>query len=175
MNQDNARTRVGGARRTAIRGMLPLVLLLAAFWLVLSGHFDPLMLALGAVAVTVVCAMAWRAELYLHRDLTVPFMLRLPRFLLWLGVQVVVSSLAVVRKVWSPRRVLRPVVASTPAQDLPELTQVTYANAITLTPGTLSLDVSDKLIRVHGLGQADIDELRTGAMLSRVPRRGGRR
>ncbi|MGV0742379.1 Na+/H+ antiporter subunit E [Mycolicibacterium sp. XJ870] len=171
---DQERSRVE-AQRQPIGRMMLMVPLLAAFWLVLSGHFDPLMLALGAVSITVVCAMAWRAELSLHRDLTVPFMLRLPRFFGWLGVQVLISSVAVVRKVWSPWRPLCPVVAATPAQDLPELTQVAYANAITLTPGTLSLDISDKLIRVHSLDRADIDELRNGAMLGRVPRPGARR
>lgn len=167
--------RDSAADRTAIRRMIPLVPMLAAFWLVLSGHLEPLMLALGVVSLAVVCMMTWRAGLYLHRDLTAPFALRLPRYYLWLSAKVITSSLAVVRKVWSPRMVLRPVVASTPARDLPELTQVTYANSITLTPGTLSLDISDKLIRVHSLGQADIDELRTGAMLGRVPRTGARR
>jgi multicomponent Na+:H+ antiporter subunit E len=152
-----------------------MVPLLAAFWVILSGHFDPLLLIIGAASITVVCAMAWRADLYLHRDLTVPFALRLPWFFLWLGGQVFVSSLSVVRQVWSPRLGLRPVVASTPAQDLPELSQVTYANAITLTPGTLSLDISDNLIRVHGLEPTGIDELRKGAMLGRVPRPGARR
>jgi multicomponent Na+:H+ antiporter subunit E len=172
---DSTPARVGGRGRAAIRRMVPMVPLLAAFWLVLSGHFDPLLLALGAVSITVVCAMAWRADLHLHRDLTVRFALRLPWFFLWLGGQVFVSSLAVVRRVWSPRLDLRPVVGSTPAQDMSELSQVTYANAITLTPGTLSLDISDKLIRVHSLEQAGVDELRKGTMLSRVPRPGARR
>ena len=173
--RDSTQTDVAGRRREAIRRMVPMVSLLAAFWVVLSGHFDPLPLTLGAVSITVVCAMAWRADLYIHRDLTVPFALRLPWFLLWLGGQVLVSSVTVVRQVWSPRLGLRPVVGSTPAQDLPELSQVTYANAITLTPGTLSLDISDKLIRVHSLEPTGVDELRKGAMLSRVPRSGARR
>jgi multicomponent Na+:H+ antiporter subunit E len=152
-----------------------MVPLLAAFWVVLSGHLDPLLLTLGAMSITVVCTMAWRADLYLHRDLTVPFAVRLPWFFLWLGGQVFISSLTVVRQVWSPRLGLRPVVRSTPAQDLPELSQVTYANAITLTPGTLSLDISDKLIRVHSLEPTGVDELRKGAMLDRVPRPEARR
>lgn len=158
-----------------LRRLLPMAPLLGAFWLILSGHFEPLMLALGAASITVVCAMAWRAELYLHRDLTARFAVRLPGYFLWLSWKVLVSSLTVVRKVWSPHPVLRPVVGSIPARDLPELSQVTYANSITLTPGTLSLDISAKIIRVHSLAQADIDELRTGAMLSRVPRAGTRR
>jgi multicomponent Na+:H+ antiporter subunit E len=166
--QDSTRARASG-RREAFRGLVHTVPLLAAFWLTLSGHFDLLLLTLGALSITVVCAMAWRADMFLHRDLTIRFALQMPRFFLWLGGQVFVSSLTVVRQVWSPRLVLRPVVRSTPAQELPELSQVTYANAITLTPGTLSLDVSDKLIRVHSLEPAGVDDLRKGAMLSRVP------
>lgn len=172
--RDSLQVHAGG-RRAAFRRVVPMVPVLATFWLILSWHFDPLLLAFGAVSIAVVCAMSWRADTHLHRDLTLRFALRLPGFFLWLGGQVFVSSLTVVRKVWSPRLVLRPVVRSTPAQDLPELSQVTYANAITLTPGTLSLDVSDRLIRVHSLDPAGVDALRTGAMLRRVPRPGARR
>jgi multicomponent Na+:H+ antiporter subunit E len=67
------------------------------------------------------------------------------------------------------------VVAPTPARDLPDLLQVVYANAITLTPGTLSLDVDDDRIEVHSLEQAGIDELRDGEMLRQVRRAGALR
>jgi multicomponent Na+:H+ antiporter subunit E len=142
-----------------------------AFWLVLSGHYEPLLLTLGGLSVAVVCWLAWRAGLD-HLGATLPLLPRLPRYLLWLSGQVLVSALAVVRKVWSPRPSLRPVVASTPASNLPELSQVVYANSITLTPGTLSLHVGDDRIEVHSLERAGIDELRDGAMLGRVRRTG---
>jgi multicomponent Na+:H+ antiporter subunit E len=148
---------------------------LAVFWLGLSGHFEPLLLSLGAVSVAVVCWLAWRADLDQHLGVTVRFALRLPLFMWWLGIKVLVSALAVVRSAWSPRPVLRPVVAPTPARDLPELLRVVYANAITLTPGTLSLDVGDERIEVHSLAPGGIDELRDGAMLRRVRRLGARR
>lgn len=157
---------------TRLFAMVPI---LGVFWLVLSGHFDPLLLALGAVSVAVVCGMAWRGDFYLHRDVTVRFALRLPWFFLWLAWQVFVAAVSVVRKVWSPRLNLRPVVAPTPVDDLNELAQVVYANAITLTPGTLTLDVNDDRILVHGLGQADVDQLDRGAMARQVRRLGGRR
>jgi multicomponent Na+:H+ antiporter subunit E len=147
----------------------------AVFWLVLSGHFEPLLLTLGALSVAVVCWLVRRADLDPHRDVTVRFALHLPRYFLWLGVKVLVAALAVARRIWSPRLALRPVVAPTPARDLPELLQVTYANAITLTPGTLSLDVSDDRIEVHSLEPAGVDELHKGAMLRQVQRAGARR
>lgn len=153
--------------------MLALIPSLAIFWLVLSAQFEPLLLTFGALSIAVVCGMAWRAELYLHRDVTVRFVLRLPWFFLWLASKVFIAALAVVRNVWSPRLALKPVVEPTPAQNLSELAQVVYTNSITLTPGTLALDVDDDRILVHSLDPAGIDELHEGAMLSQVRRLGG--
>lgn len=175
-------TRQGGTpgrarnpRGEAIRRMLRTAPALAVFWLLLSGHFGPLPLALGALSVAVVCWLTWRAGLGEHHGWTMGFALHVPRYLLWLGVKVLVSALVVVRKVWSFRPVLRPTVAATPSRDMSVLTQVVYANSITLTPGTLSLDVGDDRIEVHSLEPAGLDELREGAMLNRVPRTGARR
>lgn len=154
-------------RRTA----LPLTV----FWLVLSGHVEPLFLTLGGLSVTLVCWVSWRAGLTEEHAVTVPLALRMPRYLLWLGKEVLVSSVAVVRKVWSPCPELRPVVAATPSQGLPDVSQVVYANSITLTPGTLSLHLEDDRIEVHSLDGTDIDTLDGGAMLARVRRLEARR
>jgi multicomponent Na+:H+ antiporter subunit E len=163
------------AGHSAIPRMLLMIPILAVFWLALSGHYEPLMLALGLVSVAVVFGMAWRGDFHLHRDVTVRFALRLPLFLAWVAWQVFVSAIGVVRKVWSPRLELRPVVAPTPADALPELAKVVYANSITLTPGTLALDVDEEQILVHGIDQSDVDDLDEGAMLRQVRRLGERR
>jgi multicomponent Na+:H+ antiporter subunit E len=55
-----------------------------------------------------------------------------------------------------------------PTPGLPELSQVIYANSITLTPGTLSLRVDDDGIEVHSLDPAGLRELRAGGMRDRV-------
>ena len=161
-------------RREATLRFLRTVPFLVVFWLVLSGHFEPLLLTLGALSVALVYWLIRRAGLD-HQDVTVAFALRLPRYFLWLSGQVLVATYAVVRKVWSPRPVLRPVVESTPTAHLPELLQVVYANSITLTPGTLSLDVDEDAIKVHSLDRAGIDELRKGLLLSRVRQTEARR
>ncbi|MQA97446.1 MAG: cation transporter [Streptosporangiales bacterium] len=155
-------------RKSTVR-LLRTAPLPAVFWLLLSGRYEPLTLALGTLSVAAVCWLTWRAGLA-HQSLRLAFVLRLPRYFLWLSGQVLVSAYGVARKVWSPRLVLRPVVESTPAADLPELSQVVYANSITLTPGTLSLDVDEDAIKVHSLEQAGVEELRQGRMLSRARR-----
>jgi multicomponent Na+:H+ antiporter subunit E len=154
---------------------LQMVPYFAVFWLLLSGHFEPLLLALGVVSVALVCVLSWRAGLTRRPSATVPFMLRLPRYFLWLVKEVLVSSLAVVRRVWSPRPILLPAVTTTASSGLSELSQVVYANSITLTPGTLSLEVGEDHIEVHALTRADVKQLHAGAMLRRVRRLEARR
>lgn len=161
-------------RRDSTMRFLRIAPLPVAFWLLLSGHFEPLLLALGALSVAVVCWLTRRAGLD-HQSVTVAFALRLPRYFLWLSGKVLVSTLAVARQVWAPRPELRPVVEPSPASQLPELSQVVYANSITLTPGTLSLDVEADHIEVHSLERSGIDELREGLMLRRVRQTEARR
>lgn len=173
MNKPNSETPVVERTRRpwagAVRILLRTAPVPALFWLVLSGHYSPLLLTLGAVSVLVVCWLTWRSGIAGHR-LTLSFALRLPRYFLWLIGQEVISACAVARTVWSPRMDLRPVVRSTPADGLSERSLVVYANSITLTPGTLSLAVHDDSIEVHSLKAADIDALDEGAMLNRVRR-----
>lgn len=144
--------------------------ILFGFWMVLSGHFEALFLFLGALSVLLVCLVSRRAGFADRDGVTLPLVLRLPRYLLWLGVEVLVSAFAVARKVWSPRPRLRPVVDSTPSRGLSELAQVVYANSITFTPGTLSLDVDDDDIKVHSLDESGLEGLDAGTMLRRVRR-----
>jgi multicomponent Na+:H+ antiporter subunit E len=167
LNSDAVRTASAERRRTGVvRTILRTAPFPALFWLTLSGHYDWLFLALGLVSIATVCWLVARAGLDRH-GVTLPFVARLPVFVVWLSWQAIVSAWSVVRKVWSPRLELRPVVASTPA-DMPVWSQVIYANSITLTPGTLALYIGDDYIKVHSLEQADVDVLGNGRMLSRV-------
>jgi multicomponent Na+:H+ antiporter subunit E len=140
------------------------------FWLVLSGHFTVLFLILGALSVALVCWITWRTGVIRHDEIPLRLLVRLPRYFLWLGKEVLLASLTVLRMIWSPRTVLEPVVETTAPQDLTEVSQVVYANSITLTPGTLSLALGDDRIEVHSLDPAGVVALDKGGMLRQVRR-----
>lgn len=144
--------------------------LLGIFWSVLSGHYTPLFVVLGVLSIALVVWISWRAGLAGSEGVVWSVSPRLPLFLLWLGKEVLVSSITLMRTVWAPRPEVRPVVDTTPAQGMPVVSQVVYANAITLTPGTLSLDVADEEIEVHSLSARNIKALHTGEMRERVRR-----
>jgi multicomponent Na+:H+ antiporter subunit E len=153
-----------------MRWALRVAPLLAGFWLVLSGHFTSLILALGALSVGLVTWVAGRTRRDDQVGLSPQQWLQLPRYLLWLALEVLRASVAVSTQAWLPRPSLRPAVGVTPAHDLSELSQVIYANSITLTPGTLSMRVIDQGVWVHSLQRADLSKLQTGRMLHRVRR-----
>ncbi len=155
-----AGTRLGG-----------LAVALVAFWLLLSGHYTSLLLALGALSVATVLWLSHRMGAD-HGD--GPFRLWRPTRILgygaWLAGQIAWSSSVVLKQVWSPRLHPRPGVGFVPTADLSEIATVAYANSITLTPGTLAMRLSGNSIEVHALREADIGVLRTGQMLERVRR-----
>ncbi|MPZ61944.1 MAG: cation transporter [Propionibacteriales bacterium] len=150
--------------------MLRLTLPLAGFWLVLSGHYTFLLLSLGALTLVIVTWIAWRTDTVDRAGVALHLSPRLPLYLLWLAKEVFLASVAVSRQVWSLRPALRPAVDLTPVGDMSELSQVIYANSITLTPGTLSLTVDDNGVEVHSLKASDIGELQAGEMHGRVRR-----
>lgn len=150
-----------------MRWTLGLALPLAAFWLLLSGHYTWLLLAFGVISIAVTVWVASRMQGSRVR-LSVRMAVRLPGYCLWLAGQILLSAVAVLRQVWSPRLAPQPRVDVTPVEGMSELSQTIYANSITLTPGTLSLAVDDQGIEVHALRSDDLDDLQAGSMLRRV-------
>jgi multicomponent Na+:H+ antiporter subunit E len=137
------------------------------FWLLLSGHWDVFHALLGAGAAA---AVAWwnREDERLSR-----FLAALPRlvpYVAWLTVEIVKANLQVARVVLDPRLPVDPVVLRVRAVATGEAAVTTYANSITLTPGTITLDVEDDVLTVHALIRAAGDELAGGAMAARVAR-----
>lgn len=151
-----------------IRRALRLAPRLVIFWLLLSGHYTGLLLALGALSVLVVMWILRRMAVVDGADERRRLSVRTLVYAGWLGWQVMTSSLGVLRRVWSPRPAPQPVVGTVPVEGLSEFGTVAYANSITLTPGTLSLEVDQDGIEVHALTEDGLDDLRTGRMLSGV-------
>lgn len=143
-------------------------LVLACFWILLSGFFTPLLLGLGALSVTLVVALLWKMNRIDGQFPTIPFNFNFIGYVTWLLGQVFKSSFQVTRLVWTNSTNLQPVMMKLPIDHLPLKTRVLYANSITLTPGTLSIDIDDEHLCVHALQNHSIAELTSGAMASRA-------
>lgn len=140
-------------------------------WLLLSGHYDnPLLLGLGVASSTLVALLGRRMAVAAHSPGPLYFSWRVLPFIPWLALQVILSNLTVARLILRPRLAISPTVVKIPLDLRTDLGRVTYANSITLTPGTVTIDLQADHLQVHALTQAGADELLQGEMGRRVQR-----
>jgi multicomponent Na+:H+ antiporter subunit E len=148
--------------------MLKLLALLAAAWLLWSGLFKPLLLGLGVFSCLLTIYVTHRMHYFDTDVFALRFGRRLLSYWLWLAKEVVKSSLDVARIVVNPKMPISPQVVKIKAASDHPVDQVILANSITLTPGTLALDVHNGEITVHALTKAGADDLKKGEMDRRV-------
>lgn len=145
-----------------------LTLFLYAVWLLLSGHFTPLLLVLGLLSTLLVVLLAFRTDM-IDRE-TQPVLIK-PSVLLywvWLVREIVKSNIDVSRCILNPAMPISPNVFTVRAGQKTDLGRVTYANSITLVPGTVTMDVDGDVLTVHALTQEAAADLNRGEMNRRV-------
>ena len=86
----------------------------------------------------------------------------------WLLKEIVVANIDVTRRILHPRLPIRPTIVRVRASQKGDLGRVIYANSITLTPGTVSVDMEGDRITVHALSHEGAEEDMAGEMDRRV-------
>ena len=153
--------------RSRYAGIATLALLLVAAWLLWSGIYKPLLLWLGAFSCLLSLYIAHRVGFF-EKSTGLHLLPRLPRFSLWLLVEIVKSSLEVVRLVLDPKLPISPTVVEIEAEPEGEIGQVLLANSITLTPGTVALDVFDNRLLVHCITREGAEAIEAGDANRRI-------
>lgn len=149
---------------------LGLFVSLFGLWLLWSGHYTSGITALGAASCALVVLLARRMGIVDREGVPLHLVPRLPGYLFWLGAEIVKANFDVVRRVLSPSLDVDPcVITLTPTQKT-DLGRVIYANSITLTPGTVSIEAEGGEIRVHAISGEAAAGLETGEMDRRVTR-----
>ncbi len=138
-----------------------LLLLLVTAWLLWSGHYTPLLLGLGALSCILSLYLAHRIGFF-DEMFSLQVIPRLPRYWGWLLLEIVRSSFEVARIILHPKPPISPTVVEFEAAPRDPVGQAILGNAITLTPGTLTLDVHNGRISVHCLTRAGADALLCG-------------
>jgi len=154
-----------GARLSRV--MLLSVLLVLA-WLLWSGYFKPLILMFGAFSCAIVLVTAHRMHLFDTDIFELRFISRLFSYWVWLGREVVRSSLEVTRIVLDPKLPIKPTVVEIDSHCRHPIDLVILGNSITLTPGTLTLSIDDGRFMVHALTENGARDIEGGEMDRRV-------
>ena len=134
----------------------------------LSGHYDFWFIGLGFISSASAVFLARRMGIVDAEGLPLDLVPGLLRYAPWLFGTVIQANFDVARRILHPRLPITPTVIRVPAEQRTAPGRVSYANSITLTPGTISLEVSDAEIEVHALSVDAAEDLQSGEMGRRV-------
>lgn len=133
-----------------------LFLLLFLFWLLLAGSLDVEELIAG-LAVALVVTMISRPHLDIFDGVRLS-PTAIPALFAYLGlflVALVRANIDMARRVLSPSLPLRPALVEVRTELQSPLGRLILANSITLTPGTLTVDVGEETLLIHWIDAPD--------------------
>ena len=143
--------------------------LIFIFWFMLSGHTEALLIVLGILSTLLSVFLSKRMNIIDHESY--PFHLSMPllRYFFYLGKEIIKANIDVLKRILKPGPPISPQVVKLPASKQTDLSKVIYANSITLTPGTVTLELVGDEIKVHALSKEGAADLQTGEMAKAVP------
>lgn len=143
---------------------------LALVWWLWSGHTEPMIVGFGIASCALVVWLSLRMGIVDDEGEPTAVVTRLLAYMPWLLLEIAKANVHVARVIWSPKMPLRRRLFTVPTSQPSELGNAIYANSITLTPGTIALDVRSDHILVHALTRDSQEGLETGDMDRRVTR-----
>ena len=155
--------------RYPLKHTINLTVLLIALWLGLSGQLNVSMLLLGLASTFLIVYLAHRMDVVDEEIYPAHMTMLLIRFWVFLAKEVILANIDVIKRIFKPGKNISPQLFELPLTQKTDLSRVIYANAITMTPGTVSVNLDKKTITVHTLSIEAAEDLRSGRMARAVP------
>ncbi|MEM9620751.1 MAG: Na+/H+ antiporter subunit E [Pseudomonadota bacterium] len=137
-------------------------------WLLWSGLYKPLLISLGVLSCFLVLVLSLRMELFNRDTYSLHLVPRLLPFWAWLANEIVKANVQVAKIVLSPKMQISPTVIRIDALPADAVGQAILGNAITLTPGSVTVDDHEGKLFVHCLTAEGAEALAEGEMNRRV-------
>lgn len=156
-------------KKTEIQNIMATFAILMVFWVVLSGKFDPFHLSLGGLC-SLFVAVRFHDMLFANvrvgdmRTVVGRFIGYIP----WLLRQIFMANIHVASLVLRPKMPIEPRILTFKTKLETDISSVTLANSITLTPGTITVDIRENVFHVHALSRKVAEDLNAGEMEDRV-------
>jgi len=140
-----------------------------ALWLLMSGIYEPMVIGFGVASVLLVIYVTIRMDdvdgdrifVRLHP-------IALAKYAGWLLVEIAKANWAVTKIILAPGLPVRQHLFAVPYTQKTDLGQVIFANSITLTPGTISVETESGHFLVHAVSYGPDDDATLADMDRRV-------
>lgn len=148
-------------------------LTLMGFWYIMSGFFDVPHTIMGIISVTIVMAINYRLKAHkfyenetdIIKDLR---FLHLLWYLVWLLWQIIVSGIHVAKILLSPSLPIETSLVRFKVNYPNPHAKMILGNSITLTPGTLTVDINGDEFIVHSISPVSFEGIASGKMPTQV-------
>ena len=137
---------------------------LAIYWWLLSGQTKLFFVGTGVVCCAFTVFVCRRLKILDDELMPIHAIWGLIWYLPYLLWQIILSNLHVAKVIWSPGLQINPKVVKIPTKAKTGFGIMTYANSITLTPGTVTITVDNDEMLVHALDDQTADDLVNGDM-----------
>ena len=161
--------------RSSAVHLTSMAVLLFGFWMLLSGNTQPKFLTYGVLTSIVASWVSYPLLLVPNGDDTKRYFVfgvnpfKLAAYIVWLLWQLILANIDVIRATVRPEIEIDPCVVRFRYQTDNPMAKVVLANSITLTPGTVTMNVTeDGVYEVHALTVGAADGLRGGDMQKKV-------
>jgi len=141
--------------------------MLAGAWWLWSGHTAGLMIAFGVGSILLVLWIFKRMDDVAEDKPPYRLGLRPIFYLPYIIWEIVKANIDVAKVIVSPSLPISPRVFRAKTSQKTSIAQVIYANSITLTPGTITLDLRDGEVMVHALTNDTAEGILEGSMDAR--------
>ena len=141
---------------------ITLFLLLFGFWLLMSGHYTILITSLGVISCLLCVYLTIKGKFLDNETIPIYFFPRLIQYTLWLIKEILKSNIATAKVIIMKSE--EPELFSVKATQKTNEGKVTYANSITLTPGTVTTQIKNNIFEVHALTKSFGDDVRSSEM-----------
>lgn len=148
---------------------ISLTLFLGLLWWVLSGYPKPLLLSFGVVTVIFAVWLAHRLDVIDHESHPIHFSWPLLRFWSRLIVEIARSSGQVIGQIIRGRDAIEPKFLTVQVQQTSALGRVILGNAITLTPGTVTVLTNGHSFVIHALSKESAQGVVDGELDALIP------
>ena len=143
-----------------------LFVILLSLWLLMSGHYTFLIISLGVISCLFCVYLAKRAKLIDDEGLPLFFLPRLLNYLLWLFKEIFNSNIGTAKAIITGN--INPEIFIVKSSQNTDVAKVTYANSITLTPGTVTIQINEDKFEVHALNSDFGNDVRSNVMDKKV-------
>jgi multicomponent Na+:H+ antiporter subunit E len=149
--------------------VIVLAFVLVVIWLSWSGIYvddaggpATMMLSFGAISVAITVWVSTRLNIVDDEGQPIAWGIAPVGYFLWLLKEILIANIDVISRIIKPNMNYSPTWIKVSAKQKSRLGRAVFANSITLTPGTVSVDVGSDYIWVHAISKEGAESLLEG-------------